>query len=87
MTGLHVRDAVALAPLPGGTVTIGWPPFSPLPHPVKRDMIQRRRPAKMVVSRSDVGVVSATLVRSEKYCCLVKSLMCCSREMGMATLI
>jgi hypothetical protein len=68
-------------------VTIGWLPFSPLPHPVKNGMIERRRPVTMAVGRISVRAVSATLVRSEKYRCSVKSLMCCSREMGMVTLI
>jgi hypothetical protein len=56
-------------------VTIDWLPFSPLPHPVNNGMIERRRPVTKAVSRIGVRAVSATLVRSEKYCCSVKSLM------------
>jgi hypothetical protein len=79
---------VALAPLAGVTVVIGWLPVSPsTPHPVKKDMIERRRPATMAGRRSGMRAVSVTLVRSKKYRCSVKSLMCCSREVGMVALI
>ena len=49
-TGLHARDAVAPA-LPGATVMLGSLPVSPPPHPVRRGIMVRRRPAIIVVRR------------------------------------
>ena len=71
-TGLHARDAV----------TPGSVPVSPPPHPVRRGIMVRRRPATIAVRRSDMQAVSVTPVRG-KNCCLVKSLMCCFIETGM----
>ena len=78
-----MRDAVAPA-LAGATVSVGWLPVSPPPppHPVKNGIIVSRRFAAMAVRHSGMQAASVTLVRGKKDCCLVKSLMCCSRETG-----
>lgn len=77
MTGSQVRDAVALALLPGPPVTVDWLPGSPVPHPVKNGMIERRRPVAMAVRCRGLRAVSVTLVRSKQSCCVVISFMCC----------
>jgi hypothetical protein len=80
-------DADPPPPLPGVTVTIGWLPVSPPPHPVNKGMIERRMPVTMAVRRSGMRAVSLTLVRAKKHCCLVESLMCCFGNVSMVALI
>jgi hypothetical protein len=45
-------------------------------------MIERKMPVTMVVRRSGIRAVFVTPVLGKKHCCLVKSLMCCSRGVG-----
>jgi len=76
-TECHARDAV----IPVSAGVDAWP--SPLPlHPVRNGNNVRRRAATTAVRHSGMQSVSMTLVR-ERDCCLVKALMCCSRESGI----
>lgn len=83
MTGSQERDAVALALLLGPPVTVDWLPFSPVPHPVKNGIIERRRPVTMMVRCNGLRAVAVTLVRGKQFCCVVISFMCCS-DLAMA---
>jgi hypothetical protein len=60
---------------------LGSPPASPPPpHPVRRDMIEKRRPAAMAVKGSGMRVVLVLPIFLGN-CFLVKSPICCSTRM------
>lgn len=88
MTESQVRDAVAFALLPVALLPVDWVPGSPVPHPVRKGIIERRRPATMAVRWSDLRAVSISLVHSKEFCCVAVFLIICfsiclENEQGM----
>jgi hypothetical protein len=73
-TGFHVRDAV----IPVSADGDAWPSLLPLPHPVRKGNIVRRRLATTAVRHSGLQLVPVTLVRA---------FMCCFREWDLIVLI